>query len=165
MKPVYLGVDPGLTGALAWVDAEGRLLWVEDMPLAEHRVGKSRKNKVPPGVLRAVIENAPCPAPVCAAVEAVHAMPGQGVSSMFTFGMTYGVILGVLAGMDVRVQHVRPQEWKSTVRLPKSAPKGAARALAADLFPAQAHLFKRVKDDGRADAALIALWLAKGSAA
>lgn len=92
-----------------------------------------------------------------AVVEQVGAMPGQGVSSMFAFGQAFGLALGVLAGLGVATVTVTPAAWKRDLRL--CAGKDAARLRAAQLWPAQAAEFRRVRDDGRAEAALLAHWL------
>jgi crossover junction endodeoxyribonuclease RuvC len=95
-----------------------------------------------------------------AVVEQVGAMPGQGVSSMFAFGQAYGMVLGVLAGLYIPVRTVTPASWKRAMKL--NTGKDAARAEAARRWPQQAGEFRRVKDDGKAEAALIALWGLKG---
>ena len=93
--------------------------------------------------------------PVYAVVERVNAFPGQGVSSSFRFGMGYGIIMGVLAASGVKIIDVAPGVWKKHFRL--SADKESARALAIKRFP---HVDLRlVKDAGRAEALLMALWL------
>ncbi|NDC04371.1 MAG: hypothetical protein EBZ81_15760 [Betaproteobacteria bacterium] len=91
-----------------------------------------------------------------AVVEQVNAMPGQGVSSMFSFGQAYGVVLGVLAGLSIPATAVTPAIWKKALKL--NSGKDAARAKAAQLWPSHAGEFKRVKDDGRAEAALLAYY-------
>lgn len=148
---LVIGIDPGLTGAIAAVDGE-TLCWVEDMPVANGAIAVALLTK-----LYSVEEYGPwdlcLDTPV--AIEHVHSMPGQGVSSTFKFGMSYGVMLGFF-GRHHRITHVAPTEWKSTFRL-NGKDKDAARALAIELWPAQAELFRRKKDIGRADAALIAL--------
>jgi crossover junction endodeoxyribonuclease RuvC len=83
-------------------------------------------------------------------------MPKQGVASSFDFGKSYGIVLGVLAGARVHVEHVSPQRWKRAMRLP--ADKEACRLRAIDRWPGQSHLFKLKKHADRAEAALIALW-------
>jgi crossover junction endodeoxyribonuclease RuvC len=94
--------------------------------------------------------------PDVALIERVHAMKGQGVSSCFNFGVSYGVVQGVVTAHRIPVHLITPQEWKKHHRL--SSDKGAARGLASRLIPAQADLFSRVRDDGRAEAALLALF-------
>jgi Holliday junction resolvasome RuvABC endonuclease subunit len=140
---IVIGIDPGLTGAIAATAGE-HLLWVEDMPAAAGRVA------IP--LLRQIIEDDP---PTLIAVEHVHSMPHQGIASTWKFATAYGVALGVASAW--RTVHVTPQEWKKTFRL-TGKDKDAARALAIELWPAQADLFARkARGQARADAALIAL--------
>ena len=140
---VIIGIDPGLSGAIAAVAGE-QLLWAEDMPTADGRVA------IP--LLHQILANDP---PALVAVEHVHSMPKQGVSSTFKFGTAYGVALGVASHW--RTVHVPPTEWKKTFRL-NGKGKDAARALAIELWPAHAALFARkARGQARADAALIAL--------
>jgi crossover junction endodeoxyribonuclease RuvC len=94
--------------------------------------------------------------PDCAWIERVHALPRQGVTSSFSFGLSYGLARGVLAALQVPVSLVTPQEWKKSFRL--GPDKNEARLVAARLFPANAGNFCRAKDDGRAEAALLALF-------
>lgn len=142
--PVVIGIDPGVSGAVAAVDAAtGALVWVEDMPALDKHVNAA--------ALADLLEGEVI---VAAAVEAVHAMPKQGVTSSFNFGRSYGVVLGVLAALDAPVVHVRPTVWKRALGL--NADKSASRRLATETWPAHARQFTRVKDDGRAEAALIA---------
>jgi crossover junction endodeoxyribonuclease RuvC len=89
-------------------------------------------------------------------VEKVGAMPGQGVSSMFNFGRSAGIIEGVVAALRMPSTYVTPAAWTKAVG--RAAGKDASRMRAMELFPTRADLFKRAKDDGRADAALIAYW-------
>lgn len=146
-----LGFDPGLSGAVAILDAKGRLVDVIDMPTVEVKVGSSMKRQVAPAALSAELFMY---RDAFAYVEKVNAMPGQGVSSMFSLGRSMGVIEGVLAGLNVPYTMIRPAEWTKAMRL--SDGKDGSRARAMELYPARADLFKRVKDDGRADAVLIA---------
>lgn len=140
-----LGVDPGKSGALAVCDGD-QLVTVIDMPEVGGVVSPSL-------VALALADLLPIDR---AAVEKVNAMPRQGVTSTFTFGTSYGVVLGVLAALQIPVRFVRPTEWKKAYRL--SSDKELSRRRALDLFPEQAGLFARRKDEGRAEAALIALW-------
>lgn len=142
---MIVGIDPGKTGALAFVDQDGLLAAVIDMPVVDKVVSAAL-------VAQAIRTWGPS----SAAVELVHSMPGQGVASSFGFGRSYGVVLGVLGALDLPVVHVAPTVWKRGYHL--GADKEKARRLAIDLWPKDAGLFARVKDDGRAEAALIALW-------
>ena len=116
------------------------------------RAGKS-KREVDAHVLADWIE---CERPGHALIENVGAMPGQGVSSVFAFGKGYGVIIGVLCALQIPVTFVSPQRWKKALAVP--AAKDGARARASQLLPSAASNWSRVKDDGRAEAALIALY-------
>ena len=142
---VIVGIDPGKSGAIAALSADGQLQWVEDMTdLTGTGIGSWLAERLEGEIVR-----------VCA-VEQVHAMPKQGVSSTFTFGAGYGALLGALGALGVKTWMVTPNRWKREAKL--SADKTASRQRAAELWPADAHLFRRVKDDGRAEAVLIADW-------
>jgi crossover junction endodeoxyribonuclease RuvC len=88
--------------------------------------------------------------------ERVFAMAGQGVTSVFSFGRSLGVVEGVLGALKIKNSLVTPQTWQK--RMAVTGGKDGSRARAMELFPYQMALFKRVKDDGRSDAALIAVW-------
>lgn len=144
------GVDPGKSGAIAILDST-TLLGVIDMPVVSKIIS--------PTLLDQQIHNwiDPLdPSTPVAVIEDVHAMPRQGVSSVFSFGRTLGVAEGVLAGNGCALHYVSPSRWKRALGL--SPDKGASRRRAIELFPAQAGLFGRVKDDGRAEAVLIGYW-------
>lgn len=147
-----IGIDPGASGAVAVLDEEGRLVYMVDMPTVEVKVGKANKKRVSPELLATEIQ--PYRFHGVAWVEQVTAMPGQGVSSMFAFGESYGIVKGVLAAHGIQTNLVTPNKWKKAMEL--NAGKDGSRAKAIMKWPENAHLFKRVKDDGRAEAALIA---------
>ena len=150
---MIIGIDPGITGAISFFDDDGEFLGGKDMPTKP--LGKKRQ--VDASELYEVImqcwlgETGPGPNPV-AYLEKVHAMPGQGVTSMFNFGMGYGAIQGVLAAAGIQVKLVTPQAWKKHHGLIRKD-KDSARLLAQQLYP-QASLARK-KDIGRADAMLI----------
>lgn len=146
----YIGIDPGLSGALAWLRPGG--LSIIDMPTLTIGRGGKRKRELDPDALANLLRDDPGHA----VIEDVHAMPGQGVSSVFSFGSTKGTIIGILAALQIPRSKVSPAVWKKALRVP--ADKDGARARASELFPASSHLWARVKDDGRAEAALIAEW-------
>jgi len=149
---MILGIDPGASGALAWLDDAGMLLAVEDMPAVMVLVGSKERRRVSSQMLAALIRDT---MPTRAYVERVGAMPGQGTASMFSFGFSAGLVDGVLAGLAIPVTYVQPATWKKAAGL-VGGDKGAARLRAAQLYPEQAAMFARVRDDGRAEAALIA---------
>lgn len=143
---MIIGIDPGKYGAIAWVSEGGSLIEARDLPFAKE------------GLMCAVLAewvSAPGRRPTHAFLERVGARPGAGVSGMFNFGRGYGQIEGVLSACGVPITLVTPAKWKGDLRL--SSDKTASRARAAQLWPGLAGVFARVKDDGRAEAALIAL--------
>lgn len=148
---VVLGIDPGASGGLAFFDVERGLLDVFDMPIVNVKRGGKNKREVSAQMLQLVIGGRRVND---AFVEKVGAMPGQGVSSMFQFGRSVGMVEGVLATLVIPTSYVTPQVWQKEVGA--RGGKDASRARAAELFPAYAANFQRKKDDGRADAALIA---------
>jgi crossover junction endodeoxyribonuclease RuvC len=147
--PIIVGVDPGLTGAIALVGGERgeRLVEVMDMPTM--RVGKGKKEELDVEALRYVLALARRRTSVLV-MEAQSAAPGQGVSSTFKLAAQYGFLHGATLAMGFKVELVRPAVWKAALRL------GADKERKA--WPDVAHAFARVKDHGRAEAALIALW-------
>jgi crossover junction endodeoxyribonuclease RuvC len=156
---IYIGIDPGVDGAVAVFDPQHHTLRVVDMPCVTLRVNRSHRQRVSAALLASDLAPLAAAAPssaVRAWVEEVGAMPGQGVASMFAFGKSAGIIEGVLAGLGFSYSLVPPPVWKRATRA--GVGKDAARARAAQLFPHQADLFRRAKDHGRADAALIAFY-------
>lgn len=144
MTKEIIGVDPGANGAIASLDAEtGDLLWVEDMP--------SHDGVVSPANIADMIDGRDV---VVAWIEKVHSMPKQGVSSSFKFGRAFGTVIGALGGNRIPIQYVTPAKWKADARLSKD--KNASRQRATELWPGFSAEFKRVKDNDRAEAALIA---------
>lgn len=153
---VFLGIDPGLDGALAVLGEDGALV-VHDMPtLGVTRGGKNKRDVDVYELARLVDETLKThPSPI-AYVERVGAMKGQGVSSTFAFGKAYGVVIGILAGNFVRLEFVAPVTWKRAMGVTKD--KDGARARASALSPRHCGLWPLVKHHGRAEAALIALY-------
>lgn len=157
MTDYFIGFDPGLDGAFTVIDKSGQIVQVFDMPTVEVKVGKSMKRKVAPAAIADELKMF-C-GRASAIVESVAARPGQGVTSMFGFGRSLGVLEGVLAGLGISYELVPPQTWAKQMRI--ASGKGGSRQRAMELWPTKASEFKRVKDDGRADSALIALYLMK----
>ena len=148
-----LGIDPGANGALAVVEG-GRLVDLVDMPTMTVKRGSREVREVNAPALGAVLENLQ---PIDAAMlEQVGAMPGQGVSSMFAFGRAVGVLEGALGAAKIPYTRIPPQEWQRGMRV--RGGKDGARERAMALFPARAADFDRKKDDGRADAGVIAAY-------
>jgi crossover junction endodeoxyribonuclease RuvC len=152
---VIAGLDPGATGALALLDPDGQLVAVHDLPYLDGTVSAP--------LLAALLRDVE---PISTAwVERAQAMPRQGIASTFRYGMGFGCLLGVLGALHIPVETVRPAEWKRAAGL--SSDKAASRRRACELWPAHAERFARVKDDGRAEAALIGRhgWLTTKKAA
>jgi crossover junction endodeoxyribonuclease RuvC len=146
-----IGIDPGASGAIALLVGR-ELVSVHDMPTVTVERNKSQKRQVCPAGLSLLMQQLSPHKAIC---EKVGAMPGQGVSSMFSFGRSVGIIEGVLAARQIPVTFVTPQSWQKQSGAAKG--KDGSRQRVMELFPSQANLFARVKDDGRADAVLIAL--------
>ena len=150
-----IGIDPGISGAISFVE-DGKILDVIDMPsMAE---GKKNKRQVNGAQIyneikkRVKIDKK---AKVCVVIEQVSAMPGQGVTSMFNFGQSFGVIKGICAAMQLPIHLVRPAKWKKYFNLLKTE-KEASRTKAIEIFPQISHMLSKKKDVNKADAILIA---------
>ena len=142
---IYCGIDPGQTGAIAFVEG-GELLDVVNMPAIS--------GEVVPHMLAQILDYGLADH---VTLEDVHAMPKQGVASTFKFGKNFGIAIGVIATTDLPLEFVRPQMWKGEFAL-NGKDKDAARLKAIELWPKQKEMFKLKKDVGKADAALIAEW-------
>ena len=154
MNTLILGIDPGLSGACALYGLSS--LSVFDAPTTEREVNGKRKRQLDETALATYI-NVHQPFIRLAILEKVGAMPGQGVTSSFNFGLTYGAIRGILAACGVPFQTVSPQVWKRHFGL-LGQPKDASRAEASRRLPGYANLWPLKKHDGRAEAALLALY-------
>lgn len=157
MKPYryVIGVDPGASGAAAHLELGrgGRLLAVADLPVFDgiNHAGGMMQLFDDMGV-KAGDPN------TIVVVEDVHTMPKNGAIASFKLGCSKGSILGVCAGLGLQVVKVSPQVWKKAMGFKPGADKSASRLMAMDYHPLQKDLFKRVKDDGRAEAVLLAHW-------
>jgi crossover junction endodeoxyribonuclease RuvC len=150
---MILGVDPGLTGAIAFFSQEGALIEVHDMPTTTVKVGGKPRQRVCAIGLKNLIARAPVGSR--AFLEQVG--PSTSAAGSFTFGRSVGVVEGVLAVFCIPVTLVSPQRWKPALGC-AGRDKSVSRAQAAMFFPSHAHLFNRVKDDGRAESCLIGLY-------
>jgi len=152
---MILAIDPGASGALAFFNPEAGTLEIIDTPVVEVKRGQKLKKEISPQMLSAIIRSRK---PQIAILELVSARPGQGVSSMFQFGRGVGMYEGALAALEIPVTYITPLGWQKAVNARSG--KDGNRQRAAEIYPAYAHLFSRKKDDGRADAALMAWWAA-----
>ena len=150
-----LGIDIGLNGAIALVEGD-QLIEVHDMPTLTVERNNKNKRMVNAAELARLIRQT---APASAYLERLNAMPGQGVTSMFSMGQSLGVVLGILAALDIPTTTIPPRTWQKALDVPQG--KDGSRYRAAQLFPSHAAQFARVKDDGRSDAALIAAYGAR----
>lgn len=154
----FLGIDPGLSGALAFYNPKTDELKVWDMPVHETKVAGKKKRRLDITALANILD--PLGALVImAAVEEVGAMPKQGVSSSFNFGFSAGCAQMVVAAYFIPMQLVRPNVWKKALHV--TGDKNEARRQASRLLPKHATNWPLVKHDGRAEAALLAYYLAK----
>lgn len=149
---MILGIDVGINGAVALLDGD-KLVAVYDMPTVSKTVAGKKKRRIDAKALFELLQAEPLDH---AFVEIVTARPNQGVSSMFAFGQASGIAEGISACVARDVTGVRPQTWKKHFKLGSN--KSGSRELASYLWPNMSERFKRVKDDGRAEAALIGLW-------
>ncbi len=152
---MIIGIDPGITGAIYSANEAGERQ-VFDMPIMAKTSGKG--NQINPYELTSLFFNCfDCLKSEDRTVylESVSAMPGQGVSSVFSFGKSAGIIEGVLAALQIPLVMVTPQRWKKNAKL-IGKDKDAARTLAIQLYPELSDRLARKKDIGRADAILIA---------
>ena len=141
-----IGIDPGISGAIAKLNDNDSFISVEDMPVM---AGTGKRKQVNAAELARLLRLDGG----TAYLEQASAMPKQGVSSMFSFGCSYGIIQGVLAALSIPVVIVSPRSWKKRAGI-IGKEKDFARTLAQRLFP-RAELGRK-KDIGRADALLIA---------
>ena len=150
-----IGIDPGISGAVCFFK-DGKIIDVIDMPSMSE--GKKNKKQVNGNQLFNEINfrlNEISKDETCVVVEHVTAMPGQGVTSMFNFGQSFGVIKGICSAMQLPIHFVRPAKWKKYFNLINTS-KDASRSRAIEIFPKISEKLKRKKDTNKADAILIA---------
>ena len=148
-----IGIDPGLSGGIAILD-DLKIYDIFDMPIMSE--GKKNKNQLNSAQLVNILnkhvlkkEN------TFVIVEQVSAMPGQGVTSMFNFGQTFGSIKGICAALGLPIFYVRPAKWKKHFELINSS-KDASRTKVIEMYPSISSRLTKKKDVNKADAILIA---------
>ncbi len=150
-----IGIDPGISGAICFFE-DGKVIDVIEMPsMAE---GKKNKKQVNGNQLFNEIKlriSQIKSDKIAVVVEHVTAMPGQGVTSMFNFGQSFGLIKGICSAMQLPIHFVRPTKWKKYFNLINTS-KDASRSRAIEIFPRISEKLKRKKDSNKADAILIA---------
>ena len=152
---LIIGIDPGITGSICFFE-DGKIIDVVEMPnMAE---GKKNKRQVNGAQIyheiSKRIKNLE-KKDIKVVIEQVAAMPGQGVTSMFNFGQSFGVLKGICAAMQIPMYFVRPAKWKKYFNLINSE-KDASRTKAIQIFPYISGQLSKKKDANKADAILIA---------
>ena len=152
---LIIGVDPGISGSICFL-LDGKILEVLEMPtMAEGKKNKKQINgsQIFNEINRVIkkIQNQE----VRVVIEQVSAMPGQGVTSMFNFGQSFGILKGICSAMKLPMYFVRPAKWKKYFNLINSQ-KDASRTKAIEIFPYFSQELSKKKDANKADAILIA---------
>ena len=151
---LIIGIDPGISGSICFFK-DGRILEVIEMPVMTE--GKKNKKQVNGAQIyneflkRINTKNYE----IRVVIEQVSAMPGQGVTSMFNFGQSFGILKGICSAMHLPVYYVRPIKWKKYFNLINSE-KDASRTRAIEIFPYFSGQLSKKKDNNKADAILIA---------
>ena len=152
---LIIGIDPGISGSICFFE-DGRILDVVEMPTMTE--GKKNKKQVNGSQIYNEIFNRIKQRDkneIKVIIEQVSAMPGQGVTSMFNFGQSYGILKGICSAMRLPMYFVRPAKWKKYFNLINSE-KDASRTRAIEIFPYFSSQLSRKKDSNKADAILIA---------
>ena len=148
-----IGIDPGLSGAIAILD-NNKVVGIYDMPvMAEGKKNKRQLNSAQ--LVNIIKDNTNTKEEIAVVVEQVNAMPGQGVTSMFNFGQTFGAIKGVCAALNLSIFFVRPSKWKKYFELLNSS-KDSSRTKVIEMYPSLSSQLSKKKDVNKSDAILIA---------
>ncbi len=152
---LIIGIDPGISGSLCFFE-NGKIIDVIDMPnMPEGKKNKRQVNgsqiynEISEKIKNIDKKN------IKVVIEQVSAMPGQGVTSMFNFGQSFGILKGICSAMQLSMYFIRPTKWKKHFNLINSA-KDASRTKAIEIFPYFSSNLSRKKDSNKADAILIA---------
>ena len=147
-----IGIDPGLSGAIA-VFENNIVLSIFDMPVM-HEGKKNKRQLNSAQLVKLLKDNISKNEEISVVIEQVNAMPGQGVTSMFNFGQSFGVLKGICSAMQLSVYFIRPVKWKKYFNLINSE-KDASRTKAIEIFPYFSSQLSKKKDSNKADAILI----------
>ena len=148
-----IGIDPGLSGAIAILE-NNTVVGIYDMPvMAEGKKNKRQLNSAQ--LVNIIKDNINTKEEITVVVEQVNAMPGQGVTSMFNFGQTFGAIKGVCAALNLSIFFVRPSKWKKHFELINSS-KDSSRTKVIEMYPSLSRQLSKKKDVNKSDAILIA---------
>ena len=150
---IICGIDPGVSGAIS-ILRNKKVIQVSDMPTMID--GKKNKKQVNGSQVTNIIkEKLNFNKEIAVVVEHVNAMPGQGVTSMFNFGLSFGVIKGICSALNIPIHFVRPTKWKKHFNLINSN-KDASRTKVIEMYPSVSARLSKKKDVNKADAVLIA---------
>ena len=150
---IVVGIDPGLSGAIA-ILSDNKVINIFDMPVMSE--GKKNKKQLNSAQLVNIIKDyTNDDEEKVVIVEQVNAMPGQGVTSMFNFGQTFGAIKGICAALKLPIYFVRPSKWKKHFNLINSS-KDSSRTKVIEMYPSLSNQLSKKKDVNRSDAILIA---------
>jgi len=152
---LIIGIDPGISGAICFFE-EGQVNEILEMPtMAEGKKNKRQING--PQIYNEISSriNKFSKKDIIVVIEQVSAMPGQGVTSMFNFGQSFGVLKGICSAMQLSMHFVRPAKWKKYFGLIKTE-KDASRTKVIEIFPYISAQLSKKKDSNKADAVLIA---------
>ena len=150
---IIFGIDPGISGAISILENK-KIIEIFDMPTMID--GKKNKKQVNGAQVANIIKNKLGDnKETIIVVEHVNAMPGQGVTSMFNFGQSFGVIKGICSALSLPIYFVRPTKWKKYFNLIKTN-KDASRTKVIQVYPQISNQLSRKKDSNKADAILIA---------
>ena len=152
---LIIGIDPGITGCICFFQ-DGKIIDVIEMPNMPE--GKKNKKQVNGAQIYYEISlriKDTKKEDIKVIIEQVSAMPGQGVTSMFNFGQSFGILKGICSAMQLPMYFVRPTKWKKYFNLINSE-KDASRTKAIEVFPYFSSELSRKKDSNKADAILIA---------
>ena len=152
---LVIGIDPGISGSICFFQ-DGKIIDVVEMPTMTE--GKKNKKQVNGSqIYNEIIERTKKldKKDIKVVIEQVSAMPGQGVTSMFNFGQSFGILKGICSAMQLPMYFVRPAKWKKYFNLINSE-KDASRTRAIEVFPYFSSQLSRKKDSNKADAILIA---------
>jgi crossover junction endodeoxyribonuclease RuvC len=150
---IIIGIDPGISGAISIIENK-KILEVYDTPTMID--GKKNKRQINSAQVTNIIkERLNEDKEAVVVVEHVNAMPGQGVTSMFNFGQSFGIIKGICSALSLPIYFVRPTKWKKHFNLIKTN-KDASRTKVIQIYPAISSKLSRKKDSNKADAILIA---------
>ena len=152
---LIIGIDPGISGSICFF-SDGKIIDVVEMPTMTD--GKKNKKQVNGSqIFNEISERIKeiDKRDIKVVIEQVSAMPGQGVTSMFNFGQSFGILKGICSAMQLSVHFIRPTKWKKYFNLINSE-KDASRTRAIEIFPYFSSYLSRKKDSNKADAILLA---------